>query len=139
MFHHILVPLDFSPKDRPALDTAMAIARRSGSRLTLVHVVQVIEHMEPDELHDFYEQLRNRAEKRLEPLAARFAEEQLTADYEISIGRPAAEILRISQARRVDLIILSSHKIDPEHPAEGWGTISHQVSILAQCPVLLVK
>jgi nucleotide-binding universal stress UspA family protein len=139
MFHHILVPLDFSPKDRAALDTAVAIARRSGSRLTLLHVVAVIEHMDAEELASFYDSLRARAEKRLGPLVGRLSEEQLTADFDISVGRPTAEILRAAREHRVDLIIMSSHKIDAARPTEGWGTVSHQVSILADCPVLLVK
>jgi len=42
-------------------------------------------------------------------------------------------------ANRVDLIVLTSHKIDLAHPAEGWGTTSYKVGILCQCPVLLVK
>ena len=137
MFHHILVPLDFSSKDRAALEAAVAIARRSG--LTLVHVIQGVEHIGIDELQAFYDELRNKAEERIQPIAARLAEDQLSVEYELSIGRPAAEILRIAHEHGVDLIILSSHKIDPQRPTEGWGTVSHQVSILAQCPLMLVK
>jgi nucleotide-binding universal stress UspA family protein len=75
----------------------------------------------------------------LKSIAERTAEEHVTVDHEVSIGRPTAEILRAACNHKVELIILSSHKIDPERPTEGWGTISHQVSVLADCPVLLVK
>ena len=40
---------------------------------------------------------------------------------------------------QVDLTIMKSHKVDLEDRSHGWGTISYKVSILAQCPVLLVK
>ena len=51
----------------------------------------------------------------------------------------AREIVKQAVANRVDLIVLTSHKIDLAHPAEGWGTTSYKVGILCQCPVLLVK
>ena len=38
-----------------------------------------------------------------------------------------------------DLIVLASHTIDLNNPATGWGTLSYQICILSQCPVLLVK
>ena len=28
---------------------------------------------------------------------------------------------------------------DPEHPAAGWGSLSHKIGLLSSCPVLLVK
>jgi nucleotide-binding universal stress UspA family protein len=140
MFHHILVPLDFSPKDQAALNAAVAIAKRSGSRLTLVHVIRVVEHTDPAELSAFYEELRRNAAARLGPVAMRLTEEeQLAVDWELILGRPTAGILKVAADCKADLIILSSHRIDPAHPTEGWGTISHQISVLAVCPVLLVK
>jgi hypothetical protein len=40
---------------------------------------------------------------------------------------------------KVDLIVVSSHKIDPHAAVASLGTLSYQVSILCDCPVLLVK
>jgi nucleotide-binding universal stress UspA family protein len=73
MFHHILVPLDFSAKDKAALNAAVAIAKRSGSRLTLVHVIRVVEHTDPKELSAFYDELHRNATARLKPAAARLS------------------------------------------------------------------
>jgi hypothetical protein len=36
-------------------------------------------------------------------------------------------------------MILSSHKVDRDHPALGFGSISYRIAIVARCPVLLVK
>jgi nucleotide-binding universal stress UspA family protein len=58
---------------------------------------------------------------------------------EVLIGSPAREIVRFATAKRVDLIVLGSHRIDLARPAAGWGTTSYKVGILCQCPVLLVK
>jgi nucleotide-binding universal stress UspA family protein len=57
----------------------------------------------------------------------------------IKHGKRIQEILRFAEDLKADLIIMNSHRMDPENPAEGWGTISHKVGILSQCPVLLVK
>jgi hypothetical protein len=39
----------------------------------------------------------------------------------------------------VELIVLSSHRVDLQNPGAGWGTMSYKVGILSQCPVLIVK
>jgi len=41
--------------------------------------------------------------------------------------------------RKVDLVVVSSHKVDPAATVQSLGTLSYQVSILCECPVLLVK
>jgi hypothetical protein len=38
-----------------------------------------------------------------------------------------------------DLIIMASHRIDPDRPGHDWSSISYTVAILSPCPVLLVK
>ncbi len=57
----------------------------------------------------------------------------------ILYGRRVYEILNFAVAQGVDLIIMSSHKLDPENVTEGWGTISFKVGVLSHCPVMLVK
>ena len=49
------------------------------------------------------------------------------------------EILRYAAQEKVDLVVLTSHRIDPANPEARWGTLSHKVGLLAPCPVLLVK
>jgi universal stress protein A len=47
--------------------------------------------------------------------------------------------VRYADEQEVDLLLLSSHQVDRDHPALGWGTISYRIAIMARCPVLLVK
>ena len=47
--------------------------------------------------------------------------------------------MRYAEDQEMDLVILSSHNVDREHPALGWGTISYRIAIVVRCPVLLVK
>ena len=54
-------------------------------------------------------------------------------------GNRAQEIVRYAMEAGVDLIVLTSHRIDLQDSSAGWGTVSYKVGILSQCPVLLVK
>jgi hypothetical protein len=40
---------------------------------------------------------------------------------------------------QADLIVLTAPRIDPDHPVAGWASLSFKISLLAECPILLVK
>jgi nucleotide-binding universal stress UspA family protein len=139
MFRQLLVPLDFSDKNEAAIDIAIETAKRDGSEVTLLHVIETIDHMDFDEMSDFYRKLETRAAAKLAVLTDRFSGAGVRARYEIVFGKRAESILRQAASAKIDLIVLSSHRVDRDHPALGLGTISYQVAIVARCPVLLVK
>ena len=58
MFQHVLLPTDLSEGAKPALQVARDLARQNGARLTLLHVVQTIEHLPLRGLKGFYAQLK---------------------------------------------------------------------------------
>ena len=142
MFRKILVPVDFTEKNEAALASAIEIAGRSDgeeSEVTLLHVIETIEHVEFDEMKDFYRGLETRAAARLFALEERFQQAGVRVRHDILYGKRAEAIVRFAEDHEMDLMILSSHKVDREHPALGWGTISYRVAIVVRCPVLLVK
>jgi len=49
------------------------------------------------------------------------------------------EIVEHTGTIGADLIIMSSRRVDLENPSGDIGTISHQVAVMAQSPVLLLK
>jgi nucleotide-binding universal stress UspA family protein len=57
----------------------------------------------------------------------------------ILFGKRAPGIVDFAHQNKIDLIVLSSHKIDRRDPLSGWGTISYKVAFLAHCPVMMVK
>mgnify|MGYP006162114389 CR=1 FL=1 len=61
------------------------------------------------------------------------------ARHDILFGKRAETVVRYAEEHGTDLVILSSHKVDRDHPALGWGTISYRIAIVVRCPVLLVK
>ncbi|HLH32903.1 MAG TPA: universal stress protein [Terriglobia bacterium] len=139
MFQRILVPVDLTEKSLAAVDMAYQFAEQSGAEIILVHVIETIEHIQFDELKPFYERLEVSARNGLAECAERFVSHNLLVDTAILYGHRSQEIIEFARAKPIDLIILSSHKIDPDRPGHDWSSISYSVAILSPCPVLLLK
>lgn len=140
MFRKLLVPVDFTEKNDAALASAIEIATgNEGAEVVLLHVIETIEHIEFEEMADFYRGLETRAAAKLFALEERLIQAGVRARHEIVYGKRAETVVRYAEDQGMDLLILSSHKVDREHPALGWGTISYRIAIVARCPVLLVK
>ncbi len=139
-FGHILVPLDFTTKNRAALDIAFEMAELNKARVSLLHVIERIEaDAEDDETRAFYRRLEKRADAELESLSQQFQEAGLETEYRVRYGKRAQEIFRFMDEKAVDLVVLSSHPLEAGEPVRSMVSISYQVSLLARCPVLLVK
>lgn len=139
MFRHILVPTDFTPKSRAALEAALRVASPPETRITLLHVIETVAVGDEEEFRAFYDKLIVRAEGELGQLAAEAGRTGVEINCEVVLGRRALEILRYVGNHGVDLIVLGSHPIKAETPMQDWGTISYKVAVLAPCPVLMVK
>jgi len=140
MFRHLLLPVDLTAKNQKALDAALELAAKVGATVTLFHVIETIEHLPFEELEDFYKRLEEKASVQLKKLAGTFTAKGVKLHREIVYGKRVEEILRKAEAGNVDLIVMSSHKVEEaQQGPKGWGTLSHQVGVLAPCSVLLVK
>ena len=138
-FQHILIPLDFTEKNRAALDIAFEMAVANQAKVTLLHVIEPIDLPGDAEVREFVEQLRVRADGELETRCQRFSDAGITSDWKIRYGKRAEEVALYERDHDVDLIVLSSHPIDANHPARSLATLSYQIAVLSRCPVLLVK
>jgi nucleotide-binding universal stress UspA family protein len=139
MFRKILVPVDFTEKNDAALASAVQIAAGCDGEITLLHVVEIIEHIDFNEMSDFYRGLETRAAARLFTLKETLEAKGAQVRHEVLFGKRAETIVRYAGEMAADLMILSSHKVDRDHPALGLGTLSYGIAIVARCPVLLVK
>ena len=139
MFRRILVPVDFTPRNRRVVGVAARLAASTGAEATLLHVIERIDGGGPGGLAGFYRKLERSARRKMEALLTEFSKRGLPASAEVLYGGRVNEILRFAEQRRIDLIVMSSHKLPLRHGVEGWGTISHKIGILSRCPVLLVK
>jgi nucleotide-binding universal stress UspA family protein len=136
MFRNILVPVDFTPKNRRAIAAALDAAA-PGGRITLLHVVEKIDLIPPEELKEFYEELMTAARIHMKRLASRVRGRRIRE--EIFLGKRTETIVRHARDRKIDLIVMNSHQVVPGKKGQDWGTISYKVAVLAPCPILLVK
>ena len=139
MFKNMLVPTDLSKRSTKALDIAIKIGSESQCKITLLHVIETIEGADYEEFGEFYEKLKTRAERKMDEMVHNKKMKQLEIQKEIVFGKRVREIVRFACENGIDLIILTSHKIEKIDAADGWATISYKVGILSHCPVMMVK
>jgi nucleotide-binding universal stress UspA family protein len=139
VFKHILVPLDFTAKNASALRVVQGLAEHHQAQVTLLHVIETIEYVEDEEISTFYDALEKRAREKLANCGQPLKAAQLMVNETVVVGKTARDIIGYSIQNGVDLVVLSSHKISLDEAPQGWATLSYQISILSQCPVMLVK
>ena len=139
MFSHILVPVDFSDQNKRALDIAFDIASIRESKVSLLHVIEIIADTTFDEFENFYRTLEERAHQRMDRLIIPYQSSHPKIEERIVYGNRAEEILTFIEEQGIDLVIMNSHRLDTGNDLAGWGTISYKVGILAPCPIMLVK
>lgn len=139
MFQRILIPLDLAANNQAVLATAATLAREHNGNVLLLHVIERIEHVSEDELKGFYQQLEQGVQRELSAAAQTLAQQGIAASTHIVFGRRVEDVVRFAVQNQVDLIVLRSHRFDPQTASFPVGTISHQIATLAQCAVLLVK
>jgi nucleotide-binding universal stress UspA family protein len=139
MFKNILVPTDLSEKSVTALDIALKIGSEDEPKITLLHVIETIDEADYGEFEKFYEKLKDRAQRKMDEMAGRCGVKAPLVQKKIVFGNRVNEIVRFAHENGIDLIILSSHRIDSVDAAAGWATISYRVGILSPCPVMMVK
>lgn len=137
MFRRVLVPVDLTPKNRLAVEGARRVLA-DGGELILVHVVETLVDETP-EVEAFYRLLENKAREELSGLLEFARSLGARARSEILLGHRAEEIVRAAEREQADLIVLASHRLDPERPLAEGLTMSYRVALFAPCPVLLMK
>jgi nucleotide-binding universal stress UspA family protein len=135
-FKRILAPVDLTDNSREAVNLACRLASGNNGQVILLHVIETIEHLEMDELQAFYRRLEKNATARLAHLAERAKQRGVSIQKKILFGKRARTIIDFAAKRRVDLIVLNSHRVKPD---SGFPSISYDVGVLAECAVLLLK
>jgi nucleotide-binding universal stress UspA family protein len=139
MFRNVLVPVDFTDANLPALKIAADLARADGGQVHLLHVIQTIPGLSADEEAGFYRRLEESAKRQVTDLGSRPELSGTRWKAGVVLGSRVGEILRSANDQEIDLIVLSSHRVGLADGTRGWSTLSYQVAVLARCPVLLVK
>lgn len=138
-YEHLLVPIDWSDRDQRALEAAIEMAAQHQARTTLIYVIEAIDTDDEEELKSFYAEVEDSVRERLQSLVRRFQQAGLMARPEIVVGHKARTIVQYTATESVDLIVMQSERVDLQHPEQGLSSLSHQVSLFCQCPVMLIK
>ena len=138
MFKHILLPVDLTDKNTPAIEAAKTLIDAAEGTITILHVIELLD-APMEELQDFYQELEERARSKMEKASAPLRDLGVNVESHVRYGKRVPEIVQFADEHSVDLVVISSHRIDPADPSRTWMTLSHQLAILVTRPVLIVK
>lgn len=139
MYDVLLIPVDLSGTNEYVLDTARELADPDRTQLVLHHAIETLQDEEPGEMDDFYDELREDAEEKLEEWASRLADDGFDVESLITYGERGPEITTVAEEQEADLLVMRSHRVDRDDPDSPVGTVSHQVAVFAPCSVYLVR
>ena len=140
MFQKILVPVDLADPEfvKPALDTAVELAKASGGVIRLINVipmtpVMLAEYVPPD----FDVQQRGSAEEALATVANESGLPPGKVSTVVRQGGIYHEVLEEAKAFGCDIIVMSSHR--PAMKTYFLGSNAGHMVRYAKCSVLVVR
>jgi len=139
MHDTILIPVDLSHTNKHVLQTAQQLGSPSRTEIHLLHVIETLQDDEPGAMDEFYEDLREEAEAKMEGWAADVAEAGFDVQSTIVYGERGPMVTEVADENNFDLVVMRSHVIDRNDPDSPVGTVSHQVAVFAPCSVYLVR
>lgn len=142
----IMVPVDFSENALLAVDYAIKLGKRFGSRILLVHVY----HFPVELLTDWsaygtlggsgelLEALRKEREEQMAALAREKSASGLQIDARVLEGTPFSELVKAARNESADLLIMGTRGLTGiKHVL--IGSTAEKVVRKAPCPVLVLK
>lgn len=139
MYDSILVPVDLSRTNEYVLDTAQELSTPDRTEVQLLHVIETLQDDEPGEMDDFYEELREDAEEKMEAWATQVSNNGFQVHSTIVYGERGPKVTEVAAEEDTDLIVMRSHRVERDESEAQVGTVSHQVAVFAPCSVYLVR
>jgi nucleotide-binding universal stress UspA family protein len=140
MYKKILVPVDLADTDlaKPAIETAVEMAKASGGTVRMVNVqpltpVMLAEYVPPD----FEMQQKKSSEDALGIIAGECGLDAAHVSFTVRSGGIYHEVLEEAKAIDADLIVMSSHR--PAMRTYFLGSNAGHVVRYAKCSVLVVR
>ena len=137
---HLLVPIDFSSPSLDALEYAIQVVDRFGTKLTLLHVLEPIYHDLELGLGRIEQEVQKRIhwDAQLDGLAQVVRERGLAAGSIVLGGIPSESIVTHARGRGCDLIVMGTHGRRGLARLR-YGSVAESVLRQAPCPVLTVR
>lgn len=145
MFQNILVPLDGSENAYTTLTYAANMAKKFDSQITVLSVFRHHSHIESS-----ISMIRPREPEKLNDVLSAYAKEVVSRGKTmlqeqgiqnvkgfVKMGSPSKKILEFAKKHDIDLIVISS---TGQSDLTGYllGGVSHKVTGLAKCPVMVI-
>lgn len=133
----ILLATDGSPDAERATRAAVELAGKTGSELHMVHVGEYL----PTYLAQTEEEpaeLRETARELLEREARKVAEAGAVAEAHLRLGRPAEQIVDLSEELGAGVVVVGSRGLSTLRRAL-MGSVSDSVVRHAHCPVFVIR
>lgn len=144
----LLVPIDFSPTAKNAVDVAAFIARQAGAKLILLHVVEQLDSRpfyaaapvdeESRKNRSINAAIIERANRQLSVVAAGLVDAGIEVSKVLRIGKPHHSILSIVAETRIDLVVMGMNGRSPLDEIL-IGSNTERVIRRSLCPVLAVN
>jgi nucleotide-binding universal stress UspA family protein len=142
---HILVPVDFSPPSKAALEFAVTLAERFDGSIDVLHVWEVPLYMAPEaiaglpikkgqSLEEFY---REKVDVEMKAFLAAYTECKVPIREKILRGDSWRSILETAENAKHDLIVMGTHgRRGLERVL--MGSVAEKIVARAPCPVVTV-
>ena len=151
-YKKILVPYDGSKYSKEALNEASEIAKKFGSTLYLLMVVDVSAVKPPGMLlgimmekrskkwsTQLLDSVKSKSDKMLEGEMQSCRKIGVETYYEIQTGNAVDSILKFANRRDIDLIVIGSRGLSGVGKIMALGSVSRKISEDANCPVMIVR
>jgi nucleotide-binding universal stress UspA family protein len=142
-FKTVLFAVDFSKSSEYAFQYALSMAKKFGSRLLIIHVIN-----EPVDLRGFYvphisfEKLEEEIEEGAKKMMEKFCQQHIKdfTNFETFVvpGIPYDEIIKKAEERSADLILMGTHgRTGLDHVL--FGSTAEKVVRKSAIPVMTVR
>ena len=145
MFINILVAIDGSTYAAKALDYAIELSERYGSKITLVNVVPIMNEISSKldksksmKLEDMEAGLENAGKEILDEGEKAVNLAKIRSETILKRGDVADKIIEVADETRADLIVVGERGLSAVSRFP-LGSIAVKVSQHAKCPVLIIK
>jgi nucleotide-binding universal stress UspA family protein len=138
----ILLPIDFSPSSKAALQMATDLALHFHAELYLVNVIPMFPPATmPDFIPEntFIQESQKNAEHHLAKCQADLVAKGVKTSYSVEVGNDiVGNIIDVVEREHIDMVVISTHGISGWHPLV-FGSIAEKVIKMVQCPLLLLR
>ncbi len=133
----VVVPIDFSDRSMPAMETALELVD-SPSSIHAIYVMAELSEVDPGVLYGGIDD-GERTQNSVDSLNKTFGDAKFAGFKPVvRLGDPGNEIVDYAKQANADLIVIPSHgRTGLEHLL--LGSVAERVARLAKCPVLVLR